>query len=606
MMNDEGDDGGREKNERKTAKKKKKHKKAKKKKKQKEREERDAAREGRGGEGPDEVDVEHGTLMAAGAAARLPKSVTNPMPDSSVAEAPPVDGDDAPTSIVGDLLAGQSSVGRRAHADGDSAELGARAAAASTAVNGGAAAEAEAVAVADSAMSPPDMADRDISHESEDNGIGDSPGNKQLDDAEAGGFGLDREVEAGMGAHAPDAGTVVRRRKRLALAVVAIVVVVAVAAIVAGVSVYLTTQKQGQTQAPEPPPAAHGAHQLVPVATLQRKFNQSLSESTLRAIDIASTSPAMAYRWLFASGDHPDLPGEEAIQRMVHRFALAALYYSTDGGTGTWTTATNWLDKSQHECLWFGVLCDDRSNDLASVCISELHLPSVSCRVSGTHIDGLDLSGNRLVGSIPEEVGLLSASGVNLILLKSNNLGGSIPSELGALRTLRTLSVAMNQLAGDIPDFVWNYEDMVSLDLASNYFDGTIPEGVYFTSPNLRDLFLDNNNLKGSIPADFGDVDWRRLHLNNNRFKGAIPSDINAGRMEELMLHNNQLSGSFPAADFATNFAGNQSSLTTVTLYNNNIQDDVNQMCDLFFTGQLVTFEVDLDKVKCDCCTQAL
>jgi hypothetical protein len=104
---------------------------------------------------------------------------------------------------------------------------------------------------------------------------------------------------------------------------------------------------------------------LVPVATLQPQFHRSLSAFTVQSIHGGSKTPqARAYRRLFASDDHPDLPQAEALERMLHRFALATLYYST-GGNGTWRTDTNWLDKEQHECLWSGA--DSRTDGASSI-----------------------------------------------------------------------------------------------------------------------------------------------------------------------------------------------------------------------------------------------
>jgi len=205
-------------------------------------------------------------------------------------------------------------------------------------------------------------------------------------------------------------------------------------------------------------------------------------------------------------------------------------------------------------------------------------------------------------GTLPPELSMMST--LWEVTLSDNLLSGTIPPDYSKLSELDTFSLSYNLLKGTIPQFMWEYKNMVYMDLAYNFFHGTIPTGVHHIERNLADLFLENNNLSGSIPTDFGMLQWKRLHLDNNRFEGKIPSDINSGKTQEIMLHNNKLTGDFPAADFATNFANDKSPLSMVTLYNNEIEGDLEDMCRLFFTGSLMIFEVDLDKVTCSCCTQ--
>ena len=72
------------------------------------------------------------------------------------------------------------------------------------------------------------------------------------------------------------------------------------------------------------------------------------------------------------------------------------------------------------------------------------------------------------------------------------------------------------------------------------------------------------------------------------------------------MLHNNNLTGGFPATSFATEWTGRRSKLEKLTLYHNNLEGDINEMCNLVTdpsVGKLETFAVDLDKQPCDCCT---
>jgi hypothetical protein len=70
--------------------------------------------------------------------------------------------------------------------------------------------------------------------------------------------------------------------------------------------------------------------------------------------------------------------------------------------------------------------------------------------------------------------------------------------------------------------------------------------------------------------------------------------------MEELMLHNNKLTGQFPTSEFASD--GAKSPLTKVTLQNNQLTGDVDEMCNL---PKLSTFEVD-PTIQCDCCTTGI
>ena len=67
--------------------------------------------------------------------------------------------------------------------------------------------------------------------------------------------------------------------------------------------------------------------------------------------------------------------------RVAQRYALASLYYATNG-TG-WTQNTNW--GGGHECKWHGVGCENNSGIIL--------------------VTYLDLNNNNLVGTIPQEIG---------------------------------------------------------------------------------------------------------------------------------------------------------------------------------------------------------
>ena len=304
-------------------------------------------------------------------------------------------------------------------------------------------------------------------------------------------------------------------------------------------------------------------------------IDPALPPQTQALINIPGTCQNWAREWLRTG---KDIMQFQAF-RIRQRFAMALMYCEFNGDN--WLQGELWVS-DLHECDWYTMIGVDPCGRFEQVEIIRNY-------------------GQQLRGTLPPEISMLST--LWELTLSDNLISGTIPSEFYKLSELDTFAMSFNLLSGTIPDIMWKFESMVYLDLAFNFFKGSIPDTVPQTEPHLRDLFLENNDITGSIPSTFGELDWQRLNLANNHLTGSIPQNINAPKIQELMLNNNKLTGSFPANDFANNYAGKKSKFEKLTLYNNNIQADLNPMCDLFFTGSLQSMEVDLNKVSCQCCT---
>lgn len=106
------------------------------------------------------------------------------------------------------------------------------------------------------------------------------------------------------------------------------------------------------------------------------------------------------------------------------REALITFYFATGGSQ--WENSTNWRDSAASLAHWFGVKTDDDGR-----------------------VTEIDLSGNRLVGTLPPRIGALLH--LEILDLSGNELIGSIPPELGNLTELSTLYLGGNRLTGCVP-----------------------------------------------------------------------------------------------------------------------------------------------------------
>lgn len=205
---------------------------------------------------------------------------------------------------------------------------------------------------------------------------------------------------------------------------------------------------------------------------------------------------SQAFEWLLQ-----DLASPGAVlatnQSKLQRYALATLYYSTNGD--------GWTKPEEFGCR-DGVECGDENEDDTGLQWPWLTLDhectwgGVSCNFDDS-ISSIWLPRIHMSGPIPTEISLLST--LASLFLGLNQLSSSIPSELGLLTKLHTLHLLDNHLAGVIPNELGRLTRLVELSLAQNKISGTIPtEFGLLTSIETMDL--KDNLLNGDIPSELG------------------------------------------------------------------------------------------------------
>ncbi|WVZ13937.1 hypothetical protein V8G54_011503 [Vigna mungo] len=181
----------------------------------------------------------------------------------------------------------------------------------------------------------------------------------------------------------------------------------------------------------------------------------------------------------------------------------------------------------------------------------------------------LDLSENQLSGKIPE--GTRLPSHLEQLLIKSNSLEGGVPKSFGNTCTLELLDLSFNKLSedltaifnhlsgcsryslrelylrqnklnGTLPDFSM-FARLEMLDLGFNQISGTLPNTLKLL-PSLKKLYLDNNKLNGTISKDLRfPTDLEELSLKSNFLKGVLTDShfYNMTKLERLILSDNSL-----------------------------------------------------------------
>lgn len=123
-----------------------------------------------------------------------------------------------------------------------------------------------------------------------------------------------------------------------------------------------------------------------------------------------------------------------------------------------------------------------------------------------------------------------------------------------------------NNLSGSIPAELGNLNNLQWLLLSKNELTGSIPVELGSLS-DLTYLWLYNNQLSGSIPVELSNLNnLVSLYLYQNQLSGSIPPELgNLSNLQYFCLEQNQLSGSIPSS------LGGLTKLIWLTLYNNQL-----------------------------------
>jgi hypothetical protein len=287
------------------------------------------------------------------------------------------------------------------------------------------------------------------------------------------------------------------------------------------------------------------------------------------------SSQGQAWKWLIsdpkttAMGSSTQAYSED---ELFTRFALAVLFFATNGPN--WDNTTNWLSTSNDAdndlCTWFSS---------KAKCVD--FYPNERIRnyddyVSWCHRTGfreLRLGSNKLVGTLPPEIGLLTK--LTTLSLSSNALTGSLPSTITQLTSLNTLECYSCGLTGNITTLLRQVSktmvNVTQLRLPTNSFYGSVPvetsklsklndfrlyankltgsiaDEIWMSWGNLYHLKLNDNKLTGTLPRLLGRMKTQKsFTIHNNLLNGTIPTEIGLMNLQQLDIEGNKISGPYP------------------------------------------------------------
>lgn len=138
----------------------------------------------------------------------------------------------------------------------------------------------------------------------------------------------------------------------------------------------------------------------------------------------------------------------------------------------------------------------------------------------------LDLSVNKFSGRIPGS--LKGLKRVEFLDLSYNGLGKyGVPLFLGEMPSLKEVYLSGNMLGGKIPEIWENLGGILGIGLSETGLVGNIPASMGKYLRNACYLGLDNNNLEGTVPEEFGLLDSvSELNLKNNNLSGKVPFSV--------------------------------------------------------------------------------
>ncbi|KAL2494299.1 Leucine-rich receptor-like protein kinase family protein [Forsythia ovata] len=162
------------------------------------------------------------------------------------------------------------------------------------------------------------------------------------------------------------------------------------------------------------------------------------------------------------------------------------------------------------------------------------------------NVEILDLSQNRLTGSIPEVTAQFLR--LNYLNLSHNLLNGSLPKVISLFPKLSVLDLSFNQLGGPLLTTLLASSTLQELHLQNNILSGSVNFSHPLQNSNCRVVDFSHNQLSGYFPDGIGSfAGLQVLNIGGNSFSGSLPTSIgNLSTLTSLDISHNHFTGPLP------------------------------------------------------------
>ncbi|WVZ15185.1 hypothetical protein V8G54_012751, partial [Vigna mungo] len=303
------------------------------------------------------------------------------------------------------------------------------------------------------------------------------------------------------------------------------------------------------------------------LSSMSSKFNSSTSLSVLHLPWNTFTSSSMVFQWvsnitsnlveLDLSGNH--LEGLTSSDFGIVMNSLRHLHLSS-----------NYFKAK--DLKYFTNICTLHSLYLYFNNLTE-DLPSILSNLSSSgcvrhSLQELDLSGNYITGTFSD---ISVFSSLKSLFLDENWLSATIPEGVKLPSTLEELTISSNSFEGGIPKSFGSACALHSFDMSNNSLTVELPMIISHLSGcarySLQELYLDMNQINGTLPDFSTFTSLKILYLRNNKLNGEIHQDIQfPPKLEGLYISSNSLKGVLTDYHFA-----NMSKLQNLDLSGNSL-----------------------------------
>ncbi|KAF3574807.1 hypothetical protein F2Q69_00062163 [Brassica cretica] len=182
------------------------------------------------------------------------------------------------------------------------------------------------------------------------------------------------------------------------------------------------------------------------------------------------------------------------------------------------------------QLIYFHVFSNKLSGNFPSA------LLNLTQHLSGLSLSGIPLSTTNITSDFSSNLEFLYLSRCKVT---------EFPEFIRNIPNLHDLALSNNKMKGLVPDWLWRLPELDYLDLSRNSFSGPL----FIPSSSIEYLFASKNNFTGELPSSIcGSTSLYILDLSNNNFSGSIPWCLGTlmSSLSDLKLHNNRLNGTLP------------------------------------------------------------